>query len=165
MQQETCHRRRHKHKVANINQPQAGEINRTTEEKFTACSRSLEGNKHQRSRRYIANTIVKHMWHSTSVFFYNPLIVVVSFWIFKNTSALVCPVSERLSRAPPAPPRPQDRATPAPHGGTTSYRRKNGPKHQTRRAGSVERSRLRSPIWREIVKTWKPQHDAATNCA
>ena len=58
-------------------------------------------------------------------------------------------------------PRPRGRATPAPHG-TRSYRRKNGPQHQPRLAGSIERSRPRSPIWRGVVKTWKCQYYAAT---
>ena len=38
---------------------------------------------------------------------------------------LVCPVLERLSRAPPGPPRPRDRATPAPHSSPRGPRRKN----------------------------------------
>ena len=33
------------------------------------CSSSLEqGNKHERIRRYTANTSVKHMWHSIAVY-------------------------------------------------------------------------------------------------
>ena len=36
---------------------------------------------------------------------------------------------------------------------------RTGPNAQARRAGGVERSRPRSPIWREIVERWKPQHD------
>ena len=74
-------------------------------------------------------------------------------------SVSVCPVLEQLSRAPCDRPRPRDCAMPAPHG-TRSYGRKNGPQRQPRLAGSVERSRPRSPIWRE--KTWKSQYDAAT---
>ena len=63
----TCPRRWHTHKGANINQPQAGEINRITKEQLTVCSRSLEqSSKHKRSRRYTANT-VKHTWLSTAV--------------------------------------------------------------------------------------------------
>ena len=45
-------------------------------------------------------------------------------------------------RALPDPLRPQDRASPAPHGSTRCYRRKNGPQRQNRRAGGVERSPL-----------------------
>ena len=52
---------------------------------------------------------------------------VASLWIFTPMPVSVCPVFERLSRAPPRPSRPRVRATPAPHGGTRSYRRKNGP--------------------------------------
>ena len=50
------------------------------------------------------------------------------------------PREGRLSRAPPEPPRPRHRATPAPHGNTRYGRRKNGPQRQTRRARGVERS-------------------------
>ena len=41
--------------------------------------------------------------------------IVVSFWIFKTTSVLACPVKHRLSRAPPDSTRLRDPATPAPH--------------------------------------------------
>ena len=40
--------------------------------------------------------------------------------------------------------------------------RKNGPQRQTRKAGRVERSRPRSPIWRGVIRTSKSQYDAAT---
>ena len=79
-------------------------------------------------------------------------------------SVLVCSVLERLSRAPPPPPpRPRGRATPVPHGGTRCYWRKNGPQRQTRRAGGVERSRPRSPLWRRIVDGWKSLHEHFVN--
>ena len=90
---------------------------------------------------------------------YNTLMNVVSLWIFTSESFVECPVLERLSRAPSDPPRPRDRATSAPHG-TRSNRRKNRPQRQPRLAGSVERSRPRSPIWRGIVKIWKSRYDA-----
>ena len=70
-----------------------------------------------------------------------PIDVVVSLWIL-TTPGSEWTVSESLSPQRHRPPR--SRATPAPHG-TTCYRLKNGPQGQTRRAGSVERSRPRSP--------------------
>ena len=54
------------------------------------------------------------------------------------------------------------RATPAPHGATKSYWRKNVPQTKTRQTKSVERSGPRSPIRRGIVETWEFQYDAAT---
>ena len=92
---------------------------------------------------------------------YNTLLDVASLWIFTSESVLYCPVLKRLSRAPPGPSRPRVRTMPAPHC-TRFYRRKNGPRRRPRLAGGVEKSRPRSPIWRGIVKTWKSQHDAAT---
>ena len=41
--------------------------------------------------------------------------VVTSRWIFKTYSVLICFGGHRPTRAPPDPPRPHDRATPAPH--------------------------------------------------
>ena len=41
---------------------------------------------------------------------------VVAFSILKTTPVRLCPAKHRLSRAPPVPSRPRDRATPAPHG-------------------------------------------------
>ena len=57
---------------------------------------------------------------------------------------------------PPAATRPRN-VRPTPHTvaqGLISER--TGPKRRTRRAGTVERRLPRSPIWRGIVKTWKP---------
>ena len=52
------------------------------------------------------------------------VVVVVLFWIFKTKFVLVCPA--RHSRAPADPPRPRDRATPAPYSSSGSRRRHNG---------------------------------------
>ena len=54
------------------------------------------------------------------------VVIVVSLSIFTAVSVSLCSVLERLSRAPPGPPLPCDRATPAPHSGARYYRRKNG---------------------------------------
>ena len=69
---------------------------------------------------------------------YISLINVMPFFIIKITSVSVWPVLEQLSRASPPFRRP--------------------PNAKSRRAGSVERSRPLSPIWRGIVKTWKSQY-------
>ena len=58
------------------------------------------------------------------------------------------------------PSRPRDRATPASHGGTKSYRRKNGPQRETRRAGSAERAPF--PIPDFYVRT--PMVELCTTC-
>ena len=47
--------------------------------------------------------------------------------IFTTMSVSVFFFNTDCCRAPPDPPRLQDRATPAPHGSTRCYRRKNGP--------------------------------------
>ena len=85
------------------------------------------------------------------------LLDVVSLWIFKTTFILACPA--KLSRALRDPPRPRDRATPTSHGSTGPYRPNNRPEHLVRRAGGVQTSRPRSPIWRGIVKWWKSRHE------
>ena len=41
---------------------------------------------------------------------------------------------------------------------------RTGAEALTRRAGSVERSRTRSPIWRGIAKTWKFQYNMKKMC-
>ena len=60
--------------------------------------------------------------------------------IFTTMSVSVFFFNTDCCRAPPDPPRLQDRATPAPHGSTRCYPRKNGRQHQTRQAGGVEGS-------------------------
>lgn len=73
-------------------------------------------------------------------------------WIFRFYLVLVCPAGQRLSRAPSYPPRPRDRAEPAPHSSppmnnnngidrinNRCHRRKKGRRKRTRRAGGGER--------------------------
>ena len=83
---------------------------------------------------------------------YNTLInVVVSLWIFTAMPVSVCPVSERLSRAPPG---PRGSANPAPHSDTRFYRRKNGPQRQLDKRGASKGAVHR-----------KSQYDAASTSA
>ena len=64
-----------------------------------------------------------------------------SFRTFKSISALVCPTGHRLSRAPPDPSRPRDRAKPVPHSSPINGcpRLEKRCQRQTQRAGGVER--------------------------
>ena len=66
--------------------------------------------------------------------------------------------------APPGPPRPRDRAMPAPRGSTTYLRQKNGPQRRTRRAGGVEKGAPEDgfawpPLWWGTAKIWKSQRE------
>ena len=102
------------------------------------------------------------VWNNTSSrgFSINMLIV-VSFRIFKMYAVLVCPAGHRLSRAPPDPPRPRDRATPAPHSSPRRCaRRRMGAAVQHGEQGGWKGApgdRLaRSPLWRGIIKSGNP---------
>ena len=57
---------------------------------------------------------------------YANVVVDVSFWIFTAMPVSVCPVLERLSRAPPGHPRPRVRARAALHSSPRGRRRNNG---------------------------------------
>ena len=61
------------------------------------------------------------------------------FWMFKIITVSVCAARHRLSRAPPGPSRPRDRATPGSHSNARCPRRKNGRRRRIRRAGGVGR--------------------------